>query len=306
MAANERITFPVKPEYLEDSSRLMRGRAIKASSKGSAHDFPEAYAETEKKGQISSEATETLNILLNVYAYHHAYQIVKASCEFSTDIIFLLELLKERRELNVNFLFENCARLKELENTYQISLLDNAYEEELLANYIMDLEAKLRNDNIIDFVRSVSPILYRLFMRLLTSQVPNIDAYIYDAKNDQYDIWEFDKMHRSSNPLVQRFVAKGRDSKVTSKSLVDFIELTDLPEEIKASVLLLRDFEKSVRNPLAHLIKPFDEEELYRTTGFSSKTFLEKIIALAIFSGVVYDSDVFYFDKVNALIKNLY
>ncbi|MGT2637933.1 LytR family transcriptional regulator [Streptococcus ratti] len=249
---------------------------------------------------------ETLDILLNVYAYHHAYQIVKASREFSDDIIFLLELLKERRELNVDFLFENRQRLKELEATYQISLLDNAYEEELLANYIMDLEAKLRNDNIIDFVRSVSPILYRLFMRLLNSQVPNIDAYIYNAKNDQYDVWKFDKMHSSSNSFVQCFVAKGRDSKVTSKSLVDFIELTDLPKEIKAAVLLLRDFEKSARNPLAHLIKPFDEEELHRTTGFSSKMFLEKIIDLAIFSGVIYDSGVFYFDKVNGLVKKIY
>ncbi|MGT2947746.1 LytR family transcriptional regulator [Streptococcus devriesei] len=249
---------------------------------------------------------ETLDILLNVYAYHHAYQIVKVSREFSDDIHFLLELLKERRELNVDFLFQHRARLKELESAYQISLLDNAYEEELLANYIMDLEAKLRNDNIIDFVRSVSPILYRLFMRLLNSQIPDIEDYIYDAKNDQYDVWEFDKMHQSSNPFVQDFVAKRRDSKVTSKSLVDFIQLTDLPENIKAAVLLLRDFEKSARNPLAHLIKPFDEEELHRTTGFSSKTFLEKIIALAIFSGVIYDSKTFYFDKVNDLIKNLY
>jgi hypothetical protein len=184
--------------------------------------------------------------------------------------------------------------------------LDNAYEEELLANYIMDLEAKLRNDHIIDFVRSVSPILYRLLMRLMQSQVADINDYIYDAKNDQYDTWKFDKMHDSANPFVQNFVAKGRDSKITSRSLADFIQLTDLPQAIKDNILLLRDFEKSVRNPLAHLIKPFDEEELHRTTGFSSQTFLEKIIQLAVFSGIHYDNDKFYFDKVNELIKRIY
>ena len=41
-------------------------------------------------------------------------------------------------------------------------------EEEQLANYIMDLEAKVKNGNIIDFVRSVSPILYRLFLSLVS------------------------------------------------------------------------------------------------------------------------------------------
>ena len=63
---------------------------------------------------------ETLTILLDVYAYYQAYQIVKASQFFSDDIIFLLELLKERRELNVDFLFQNQVHLQELELTYHI------------------------------------------------------------------------------------------------------------------------------------------------------------------------------------------
>ena len=185
-------------------------------------------------------------------------------------------MLKERRELNVDFLFQNQVHLQELELTYHISLLDNAYEEELLANYIMDLEAKLRNDHIIDFVRSVSPILYRLLMRLMQSQVADINDYIYDAKNDQYDTWKFDKMHDSANPFVQNFVAKGRDSKITSRSLADFIQLTDLPQAIKDNILLLRDFEKSVRNSLAHLIKPFVKKSFIARQAFLPKPFWKK------------------------------
>ena len=75
---------------------------------------------------------------------------------------------------------------------------------------------------ILLILSSVSPILYRLLMRLMQSQVADINDYIYDAKNDQYDTWKFDKMH-DSNPFVQNFVAKGRDSKITSRSLADFI-----------------------------------------------------------------------------------
>ncbi len=40
------------------------------------------------------------------------------------------------------------------------------------------------------------------------------------------------------------------------------------------------DMMKVVRNPLAHLIKPFDEEELHRTTGFSSQDFMKNLIDL--------------------------
>ena len=50
----------------------------------------------------------------------------------------------------------------------------------------------------------------------------------------------------------------------------------DLPDSVKVAAQQLRELEKSVRNPLAHLIKPFDEEELHRTTGFSSHGFYEE------------------------------
>lgn len=245
----------------------------------------------------------TIDILLDVYAYHHSFTIAKTQPDFPPDKLFLLELLKERRELNVDFLFANRAKIQRLEEKYGIVLICNPYEEELLANYILDLETKVRNDTIIDFVRSVSPILYRLFMRLLISQIPDLLDYIHDTKNDQYDTWKFDRMHQSENSFVQQFVSQKRDSRLTSRSLVEFILLTDLSDEIKATVQSLRQFEKNVRNPLAHLIKAFDEEELYRTTGFSSQVFLEQIINLARMTGVVYDVYTFYFDQVNAILK---
>lgn len=245
----------------------------------------------------------TLDILLDVYAYNHAWTFAKSQKTMTSEQLFLLEMLKERRELNIDFIFQQLDVVKAIEENKAIKLLDNPYEEELLANYIMDLEAKLRNGNIIDFVRSVSPILYRLFMRLIRQQLPDIDAFIYDTKNDQYDTWQFSKMHASSNPIIQKYVHQKRDSRLTSKGLVDLILETDLPQEIKDLSVSLQCFEKNVRNPLAHLIKAFDEEELHRTTGFSSQIFLQQIIHLAVYSGISYDSQQFYFDQINALIK---
>ncbi|MFV8210972.1 LytR family transcriptional regulator [Streptococcus pluranimalium] len=243
---------------------------------------------------------DKISVLLNLYAYHHLSKVLDQ--KVSQPLSFLLQSLDERRELNVAFLFEKEADRRACEAHFKRDLVSNPYEKELLANYILDLEAKLRNGKIIDFVRAVSPILYRLFLKLLEDEIPELDSYINNSKSSQYDTWKFHKMHASENATIQAYVAEKRDGKVTSSSLSELIQLTKLDSKIKQTVKDLREFEKSVRNPLAHLIHPFDEEELYRTTGFSSSVFLEKIIDLAIYCDIVYDRDNFYFDQMNQLI----
>ncbi|EHJ56724.1 hypothetical protein HMPREF9318_00579 [Streptococcus urinalis FB127-CNA-2] len=247
---------------------------------------------------------DEIDILLDVYAYHIIHKLISSSTTFSQDVLYLVEMLKERRELNVTFLSEHKEDNKRLEEKYDFDLCVNqTLEEEQIANYIMDLEAKIRTGQTIDFVRSVSPILYRLFMRLAKTQIPNLNYFIEDNKNDQYDTWLFHKMKDNQNRIFQHFLSEKRDRNVTTSSLLDLIEGLEFSKEIMDLVKDLRGFEKSVRNPLAHLIKPFDEEELYRTTHFSSQLFLEKIIKLALYTGVRYQSQPFYFDEVNEILK---
>lgn len=244
-----------------------------------------------------------IGILLDVYTYNHAWKIAEHMPDFPEQSRYLLEMLKERRELNIDFVFEHEAENHEIKEMYGFSLISNSWEEELLANYIMDLEAKVKNGDIIDFVRAVSPILYRLFFRLLKDEIPDIKSFIHDTKNEQYDTWLFMKMKQSNYPIFEKYLKVKREGKVTSKSLVELLQFTRLPKSIKKLAVELRNFEKSVRNPLAHLIKPFDEEELYRTTNFSSQTFLNKIIQLAQYSGINYNRKTFYYDQVNEIIK---
>ncbi|EHI69865.1 CRISPR-associated protein Csm6 [Streptococcus ictaluri 707-05] len=241
---------------------------------------------------------------MDVYAYNHAYKIAKSLPEFPNKALYLIELLKERRELNVSYLFQHNTQNKAIEEAYDINLIMNANpEEEQIANYILDLEVKAKNGDIIDFVRSVSPILYRLFLRLMEKEVPQFKSYIFDAKNDQYDTWNFQAMLDSNLEVFKTYLSQRQSRNVTTRSLADLLVLSNLSEEIKTLVVTLRKFEKSVRNPSAHLIKPFDEEELHRTTHFSSQVFLEGIIRLATFSGVSYQREPFYFDQVNAIIE---
>ncbi|WMB28849.1 LytR family transcriptional regulator [Streptococcus didelphis] len=243
-------------------------------------------------------------MLLDVYAYNHVFKIAKQIPDFSSESLYLIELLKERRELNLNFLYEHAKENQVIEEKWGIDLLLNTeIEDEQIANYILDLEVKVKNGDIIDFVRSVSPILYRLFLRLARKEIAQFDLYIIDSKSDQYDTWNFKAMQEAHNPIFEKYLSQKQSRNITSKSLADILQFSQLPQEIKETVKELRKFEKSVRNPLAHLIKAFDEEELYRTTRFSSQTFLDKIIALASFSGVNYQRQPFYFDQINRIIE---
>lgn len=249
---------------------------------------------------------KTIGILLDVYAYNYAFTIAQAWQNFPKEAFYLLELMKERRELNVAFLFDHQKENEVIGKEHNLKLkMNQKLEDEQIANYILDLEVKIKNGEIIDFVRSVSPILYRLFLRLIKSQMTDFDTFIIDAKNDQYDSWDFAKMKAANNPIFETYLSKRQSHNITTKSLADLLKLSQLPAEIKTTVDDLRKFEKSVRNPLAHLIKPFDEEELHRTTQFSSQAFLDKIIELASFSGVIYQREPFLCDQVNDLIVSL-
>lgn len=197
-----------------------------------------------------TDMEHTISILLEVYAYSHAYKIARTLPDFSPKVLYLLELLKERRELNVAYAFQHRVENRLIEDRHQVKLLLNeAQEEEQIANYLLDLAAKVKNGEIIDFVRSVSPVLYRLFLRLLEQAVPDVQSYIIDTKNDQYDTWNFKAMEKADNTLFRSYLAQRQPRHVTTRSLADLLVLSELPADIKKLVVVLRQFEKSVRNP---------------------------------------------------------
>lgn len=63
--ANDKILALVKPEYMERIPRLVRGHATKATCKLIAREFPKAYAEAEKDGELTVEAKEVLAKIVN-------------------------------------------------------------------------------------------------------------------------------------------------------------------------------------------------------------------------------------------------
>ena len=249
------------------------------------------------------DVKEAILFAISRYDYAYAHKLAeRAGSSVQSDLLLLLEALAERRELNI----QSMMNLK-LEITgsdladFQLFCHENEADEQLV-NYLYDLEAKLRNEQLIDFIRAVSPAIYRIFMRLIRMQIPDIESYIHNSRGASYDRWKFEKMRNSDNPDLQNFHA---ESTVNSSSLTELILQLNLSESIKDAACQLRELEKSVRNPLAHLIKPFDEEELHRTTGFSSQHFMELLIDLAQETGIVFQREPFYFDRANVVIESL-
>lgn len=246
---------------------------------------------------------DTLEILINHYDYASAYGLLEQQ-QIAPDAKKLIYLMKKRRQLDIEEIYEP-ATLKYFQETYRFQLAVNPKDEEQLANYIMDLQAKVMTEDIIDFVRAVSPIIYRLFMRLIAGKIPDIQDYAANSKDAQYDMWRFSKMEESPQQVLIDFSKTWHDPRVTSRSLVALIALLPISDSLKKDVVFLRNMEKSVRNPLAHLIKPFNEKILHDTTGFSSRSFLEMIIKLARHTGINYQESPFYFDQINRLISSL-
>jgi len=249
------------------------------------------------------DVKEAILFAISRYDYAYAHKLAeRAGSSVQSDLVLLLEALAERRELNI----QSMMNLK-LEITgsdladFQLFCHEDEADEQLV-NYLYDLEAKLRNEQLIDFIRAVSPAIYRIFMRLIRMQVPDIESYIHNSRGASYDRWKFEKMRNSDNSDLQNFHA---ESAVNSSSLTELILQLHLSESVKESAQQLRELEKSARNPLAHLIKPFDEEELHRTTGFSSQHFMELLVDLAQETGIVYQREPFYFDRANTVIESL-
>ena len=249
------------------------------------------------------DVKEAILFAISRYDYAYALKLAEqAGKSTQSDLVRLLGALAERRELNIQSIMNLKLEITGMNPAdFQLFCHENEADEQL-ANYLYDLDVKLRNEQLIDFVRAVSPAIYRIFMRLIRMQLPDIDSYIHNSREASYDRWKFEKMRNSDHPILQNFHT---ESTVNSSSLTELILQLDLSESVKKSAGQLRELERSVRNPLAHLIKPFDEEELHRTTGFSSQHFMELLVDLAQETGIVYQREPFYFDRANAIVESL-
>ena len=149
-------------------------------------------------------------------------------------------------------------------------------------NYLYDREAKLLNEQIIDFVS------YRLAQPSIGSYAidsvenPDITNYIHNPKNQVMTV-EFGSLRRQ--PYPQQFHS---ESVVNSFSLTSWLcsWICQIASKLRPTFEELRKISSC---PPAHLIKTLWWGRAHRTTGFSSQDFMKNLIDLASYTGIHYD-----------------
>ncbi len=51
-----------------------------------------------------TDFSTALKVLVDQYSYHNAFLLLQKHGPLNSDLLFLLEMMKERRELNIDFL----------------------------------------------------------------------------------------------------------------------------------------------------------------------------------------------------------
>lgn len=95
---------------------------------------------------------EEIVYAISRYDYAHAYKLAQRLNDAESKLVELLYIMAERRELNIRPAMEYQLKIR---NDFQL-FCHESEEDEQLANYLYDLEAKLKNEQVIDFIRAVS------------------------------------------------------------------------------------------------------------------------------------------------------
>ncbi|WP_067192894.1 hypothetical protein, partial [Streptococcus sp. DD10] len=173
-----------------------------------------------------------VSYLLDNYMYRQAYDLLKREDSLSEDAAYLLQVLRDRRDLKLDSSF-NQSMVNHFCRTYAFPLHQNdCQEKELLANYLVELEAKSKTGDIIDFCRAVSPLFYRILERLVLQKVPNLYDMVKKGKGTSFDKWLVEELEHSPDPVIQAFYQVNKNQPlVNSDSLVDFVSILDYSEK---------------------------------------------------------------------------
>lgn len=145
---------------------------------------------------------------LHHYHYSRALRSLQQKGNVPDLLVSLLQVMAERRELNIQPVMNQQLKTEVLEATgFQLFWHENP-EDEQLVNYLYDLEAKLRNEQIIDFIRAVSPAIYRIFMRLIQLKILILPTISITPKNPVMTVGSLRTCMRLTILSYKNFIVK--------------------------------------------------------------------------------------------------
>lgn len=229
---------------------------------------------------------------------------------FSDDALTLIEAASERMNLNPGVLQKKLGRdsASEIMRVYDSGKMP-------LVEYILWLNIKYRRGDLADFIRGITPALYRLSLYYLKEKL-QIDILRYCTGGNQQALFvirdklDGDGLGREILEYLDSCYPNGyRDSPLSSDVCIKLIEHYEpikhagSVEPIADNFAKMRRFEMSIRNLVAHDIAKISEEDIRSKTGIGSLNAMALIKKLAKAVLGMKEDDFTSYDRLNERIK---
>lgn len=227
-----------------------------------------------------------IKTLLRKYDYAAALEMAKEIPEVYTEDYIELLRMAERRSLMD---FREVDKILAKTDVYSVPV--KAGDQRRLFEYALMLDIKLKRGEYADFIRGISPLITKLFQRIVNVQL-HIDVEKYLTKEDNWDRGKLnsDAVGRELLEILDKaYRGNGgfRYGHIYAVHLKEILvaKLDNEKTEIVSIVKDLRKVEEALRNQAAHTMVSVTETTIAKA-GFTPEQIMKKLRTCFVHAGI--------------------
>ena len=223
------------------------------------------------------------------YNYSAAFDIAETlPDEMTTEYKDLLKLAYARVLLD----FKSVDKM--IEKTKIQCLPVRSSSQRKYFEYALNMELRLKKEEYVDFVRSITPLIVDLFEIILKKQCKiDINDYCNKKREDRKERrwWSKRKLEgtRAEEVFKEYYAEKNKEflgGDIYSIHLKILLDGLSEDAHLKELIANVRSVEENIRNLAAHEIVSVTEETIVALTGFSSEKIMAMIKELFNYTGI--------------------
>ena len=223
------------------------------------------------------------------YNYSAAFDIAETlPDEMTTEYKDLLKLAYARVLLD----FKSVDKM--IEKTKIQCLPVRSSSQRKYFEYALNMELRLKKEEYVDFVRSITPLIVDLFEIILKKQCKiDINDYCNKKREDGKERrwWSKRKLEgtRAEEVFKEYYAEKNKEflgGDIYSIHLKILLDGLSEDAHLKELIANVRSVEENIRNLAAHEIVSVTEETIVALTGFSSEKIMARIKELFNYTGI--------------------
>ena len=223
------------------------------------------------------------------YNYSAAFDIAETlPDEMTTEYKDLLKLAYARVLLD----FKSVDKM--IEKTKIQCLPVRSSSQRKYFEYALNMELRLKKEEYVDFVRSITPLIVDLFEIILKKQCKiDINDYCNKKREDEKERrwWSKRKLEgtRAEEVFKEYYAEKNKEflgGDIYSIHLKILLDGLSEDAHLKELIANVRSVEENIRNLAAHEIVSVTEETIVALTGFSSEKIMAMIKELFNYTGI--------------------